>query len=318
MKHLLLLSSFCLLSASLFAQDKGNAHYTQTQPQELEARAQILNGEATITVSGLLNARADTFVAFFNITQVGETAEKTDSLMNVRIANLKAALRRAGLDTLALHIDMISFVPKYDIRVFRRIFSKTYNEVPDGFELQKNITIRYHNAADLGLIVSAAAQAEIYDLVKVDYFLSDVKKQYDQLRLRCHETLKARIKNFESLGIRLDTVRKNFDEDIVTVLPQTRYDSYVAISRPSLAAAKKLSTEADEKGKFYSVAPSPSRYYQAVPYTSYDVVINPVVSEPVVQLTYQVSLKYFLPTAAERKKLRLITPTGQLQDVGEL
>jgi uncharacterized protein YggE len=313
---LLISLSLIALAATSFAQ-KGNMRYTETKPEDHEAHAQIQNGETTLTVSGLLNAKADTFVAFFHITQVGETAEKTDSLMNVRIDRFKTSLRRIRRDTLSVFTDMISFVPKYDIRVFKRIFSKTYNEVPDGFELQKNVTVRYRNAADLNMIVTAAAQAEIYDLVKVDYFLSDVKKQYDQLRARCQEALKAQIKYFEGLGVRLDTVRKNLDEDFVTVLPQTRYGSYVAVSRPSLNAAKKIDITSTEKDKFYSVDPSPSRYYQAVPYSNYDVVINPVVNEPVVQLTYQVSVKYFLPAEA-KKAVMLVLPNGQLQNVGEL
>lgn len=308
--------AFCLLLicslTTVFAQHLGNLKYSQDTPEEREAHAELKDGEMTLTISGLLNARADTFVAFFNITQVGETAEKTDSLMVMRIARFKAALRRQNRDTLFVHTDMISLVPKYELRMFKKIFSKTYNEVPDGFELQKNVSVRYHNTTDLDAIVTAAAQAEIYDLVKVDYFLIDVKKQYEQLRARCQEAMKARVKYFEGLGMRLDTLRKIFDEDFATVLPQTRYGSYVAVSRPSLSAMRK---EEEQSGKIYRADPPASRYYQAVSYANYDVVINPVVAEPVVQLSYQVSLKYFLPMAEPGQKLLLITPGVQVQEV---
>lgn len=300
-------------SATLFSQSSGNSRYHQTAPEEHQPRAVINDGQITLTISGLLNAKADTFVAFFNVTQVGETAAGVDSLMSLRINRFQTALRRQRRDTLAVHTDMISLVPRYDIRALKRVFSRTYNEVPDGFELQKNVTITYHTASDLNMIVTAAAQAEIYDLVKVDYFLSNVKKHYEQLRTQCLEVMKVRIKYLESMGLRLDTLRKVFDDDFATVLPQTRYGSYSSVSRPSLNAMRKDDIEGV---KLHSIEPSPSKYYEAVSYTPYDVVVNPVVSEPAVQLTYQMSLKYIVPEA--KSKLMLITPTGHLQKIGEM
>jgi len=310
MKYTLSMLLICTVN-TLFCQSSGNSRYHQTVPEEHQANAVIDDGQITLTISGLLNAKADTFVAFFNVTQVGETAVKTDSLMTLRINRFRTALRRQNRDTLRLHTDMISFVPKYDIRIFKRVFSKTYNEVPDGFELQKNITVTYHTPADLDMIVAAAAQAEIYDLVKVDYFLNNVREYYDQLRTQCQEAMKIRIKYLESLGIKTDTLRKAFDDDFVTVLPQTRYGSYASVSRPSLK--KDGVAEGD---KYHSIEPSPSKYYQAVPYSQYDIVINPIVAEPIIQLTYQMSLKYTVPQT--KQKLVLITPAGQLQKVGEM
>jgi len=312
MKYLLHFLLLCTVT-NLFSQSSGNLHYDQRSPEEQQAQTTISDGQITLTISGLLNAKADTFVALFNVIQVGETAARTDSLMTLRINRLQTELRRQGHDTLAVHTDIVSFVPKFDIRTFKRVFSKTHNEVPDGFEMQKNVTVTYHHAADLNMIVSAAAQAEIYDLVKVDHFLSNVQKYYDQLRTQCQEAMKARMKYVESLGIKLDTLRKAFDDDFVTILPQTRYGSYTAVSRPSLSYAKK---DDSEFGKFHSIAPSPSKYYEAAPYSHYDIVINPVITEPTVQMTYQISLKY---TAVDAKQnLMLIAPTGQRQKIGEM
>ncbi|MNC95371.1 hypothetical protein D3C83_124760 [compost metagenome] len=45
--------------------------------------------------------------------------------------------------------------------------------------------------------------------------------------------------------------------------------------------------------KFRSADISPSRYYQAVDYSEFDVVINPVVDEPMVQLTYEIRVRFF-------------------------
>jgi uncharacterized protein YggE len=313
MKYLIHLALLCL-NTSLFAQASGNLNYNQAAALQNTARAEIRNEEIALSVTGLLNARADTFVAFFHVMQVGETAASTDSLMMARINKFKETLNKVMPGgTISLSTDMISFVPKYDINVINRLFSKTYNEVPDGFELQKNVIVRYHKASDMDAIITAAASAEIYDLVKVDYFLKDVKKQYDELRAQCLALLKTRIKSYEAVGIRLDTLRKTFADDFGTVLPQTRYGNYQAVARPSLKAVKK-----SESGfsKFHSADLSPSKYYQAEPYTEYDVVINPVVDEPMVQLSYQISMKFSLPPvepADKKNELIFITPNGQLQ-----
>jgi hypothetical protein len=67
--------------------------------------------------------------------------------------------------------DMLSFVPVYEIETTRKLFSKTYQEVPAGFEIQKNIHIKFTDARILDQLVTAAAKEEIYDLVKVDFFV---------------------------------------------------------------------------------------------------------------------------------------------------
>jgi uncharacterized protein YggE len=311
MKYLLL-ASLMLLPTVVPAQVSGNANYAQQTPIDNDvARAQVNDGEIALSVSGLMNVKAETYVAFFHVIQVGETAESTDELLTQRIAKFRNSLQRIGIDTSAVHIDMISFVPKYDFNVLNKIFSKSYNEVPDGFELQKNIIVRYAHPSHLDAIVTAAASAEIYDLVKVEYFLSDLKKHYDQLRQRCLEELKARTQMYESVGIKLDTVmRKSIADDFGTILPQNRYTQYQAIARPSMLAVKKETGGASIK--FRGLDVPVSRYYQAVPYDEYDLVINPVVGEPVVQLTYQVKMKFKLQ-AQNRNNYLLIGPNGQVQ-----
>jgi len=306
-----LISCHCLL----WAQDRGNASYQRDLPPDINvANAEINNQEITISVSGLLNAKADTYVAFFHVLQVGETAESTDSLMSARIGRFKRNLAKSAVDTATeFHTDLISFVPKYDFNVVNKLFSKTYNEVPDGFELQKNLIIRYKNPSYLDAIVRAAAEAEIYDLVKVDYFIADVKKQYDQLYKQCLEVLQERIRSYQAIGVRLDTAKRTFADDFATILPENRYDSYQAVARPSIDAIKRSGNSSVIKFKTADL--TPSSYYRAVPYDEYDVVINPVVDQPMVQLTYQVLVKFFLNTEppAVKRDYYFIGPNGQIQ-----
>jgi uncharacterized protein YggE len=310
--HLLILVSVCLVNFAK-AQVSGNSNYQQTTLKNYPATAEVTDKSVTLTVSGLLNARADAYVAIFNVVQLGETAEITEALMMARVRKFKKTLQHAGIDTTTVKTDMIAFVPKYDINVINKIFSKSYNEVPDGFELQKNLIIRYTKASDLDAIVTAAAAAEIYDLAKVDYFLNDVKKLYDQLRTQCMAILKERVVSLESTGIKIDTLKRIFSDDFSTIVPQNRYDQYQAVARPSMDAVKKSASGA-ALSKFQRADISPSRYYAAQSYADYDLVINPVVDEPMVQLTYQAKIKFLLDIEDYAvNNYLLIAPNGELQ-----
>jgi len=167
------------------AQVYGNSFFNWTRSNERPgqhpiAQTKSLNfNETSIRVNGLMNIPADAFVAMFNIIQVGETVESTHQLLNERISMLKKEMRLHGIDTQFMKVDMISFLPKYTVEVESKLFSKSYNEVPAGFILQKNITIQCTNSQKLNDITTAAAKAEIYDLVKVDYFVNEIEVDFN-------------------------------------------------------------------------------------------------------------------------------------------
>ncbi|HTA28508.1 MAG TPA: SIMPL domain-containing protein [Bacteroidia bacterium] len=269
-----------------------------------------------IKVNGLMNVVATNYVAVFNIVQLGLTAKSTDSMMNGTIEEFKQNLQKLSIDTSDIRIDMISFVPKYGYQSDKKIFSKKYNEVPDGFELEKNIYIRFKKSSALDGILSAAAAAEIYDLVKVDYFLPNAQKLIDSLRLKCLFEVKSRVKSYEIVGFELDTLKKTMADNFTTIFPQTRYYSYSAFSRPSFASLKKKPSDQP----FVSEYSKPvSRYYNQVDYDSYDIVINPLITEPVVQLSYTVDVKYFLkseqPVKTPKKIYYIINKDGDARQL---
>ncbi|HTB32864.1 MAG TPA: SIMPL domain-containing protein, partial [Bacteroidia bacterium] len=290
--------------------DMANAQYNYQQNQNTSrvpvTAAYPLDGEFTLKVNGLMNAVATNYVAVFNIVQLGLTAKSTDSTMNSTIEEFKENLQKLSIDTSDIKVDMISFVPKYGYQSDKKIFSKKYNEVPDGFELEKNIYVRFKKSSALDGILSAAASAEIYDLVKVDYFLPNAQRLIDSLRLKCLLELKSRVKSYDLIGFELDTLKKTMADNLTTIFPQTRYYSYSAFTRPSFASLKKR--PADQP--FVSEYTKPiSRYYSQVDYDGYDIVLNPVITEPVVQLSYSIVVKYFLkgePVVPKPKKVYYI------------
>lgn len=315
MKKILLVSIVLIFTHSFIeAQVKGNSIYNEMELTDpfTGVNVPVIDSSAiTVQVRGLMNAIPENYVAVFNIVQVGETAEQTEQLMTARIRKFKLQLKNTGIDTAAIKTDMVSFVPKYDYHLVNKIFSKSYNEVPDGFELQKNVTIHYKASAMLDRLVSAAAAVEIYDLVKVDYFINSIDENYKMLRDKCFALLKTKIRSYEDLGFKLDTIHnKTFADQALTILPASRYAGYQAISRPSMDAVKRANTSI----KFNDRSRSNTRYYDAVAYDRFDVIVNPVIDEPVVQLTYHLVIRYFLKN--EGKNINdyfIIAPSGEVK-----
>lgn len=130
-----------LNATKTYAQVSGNNQHnsqqflTHTNINPLDKPLTLNDEEIVITVNGLFNAVPDDFVATFNIVQTAETAETADQLLNERIKKFRQKLRENGADTSNFYVDMISFVPKYEVEAENKLFSKTYNEVPAGFEL---------------------------------------------------------------------------------------------------------------------------------------------------------------------------------------
>jgi hypothetical protein len=175
--------------------------------------------------------------------------------------------------------------------------------------MQKNVTVQYAKSDELDKIITVAAKFEIYDLVKVDYFVNNINKHIDSLRTICLQELKEKSKAFELLGFKLDTMQKVFNDNFLVVYPETRYFTYTAFSRPSLTAANKKASKIDitETNKLQS------SFYNQVEYDSYDIVINPVVLEPVVQVSYSATIKYFLIKKPSVNKYYIIPQDGNVK-----
>ncbi len=322
MRSTLLFILFIGILAELSGQAAGNQMLENTQRynnlnKNPLANAIITgNNEISLSINALINVKPDAFVAVFNITQVASTLVEVDNLSSKRINGFKSELKNLGLDTSAIYIDMISLAPVYDIEVSKKLFSETYLEKPAGFELQKNIHITYKKSELLDGIITAAVNNEIYDLIKVDYFINDTKKSYELIRDESIQYISETVKAIQAVGIELDTVHKIFSENQSATYPASRYSTYTTFSRPSLDAARRRPTISGDD-KIVSTPKNTILYYNPIPYDNYDIILNPVVSEPVVQLSYSIVVKYFVKDAVPKETIRymLLTPDGKIQQL---
>lgn len=324
----------CLASALLFqcsySQISGNMNY-RNQVQYSDSNINIgtpavnpVINENIISVKALANIKAEQYVAIFSITQVGGSAEEVNDLIDQRINTSLAGIKT--MKGVEAYIDMISFVPVYQYNVEKKIFSKkTYNEVPAGFELKKNIHIRFTDPSQMNEFISVLSKNEIYDLVRVDYFSTTIEAVRKELMNKAKAALQEKVKNFESLlGESFTTATKNISDGYRVSLPTEMYKSYEAYNSSSMALSKFSNISQANK--------STTSYYQPILDKEFDFVINPVIHEPVIQVMYEVKLtisrekekekdKNSKTNPLENKEINhyiLVTPTGEVKNLNLL
>ncbi|MEL6556836.1 MAG: SIMPL domain-containing protein [Bacteroidota bacterium] len=270
------------------------------------------SNEIIFQVNSLMNVKADRFLAVFNLTQIGKTAVETDQLINKRIDGFVDDLKTLSLSQDNIYTDMIYLIPTFEFEVQKKLFSTdTYNEVPKGFEMQKNIHINFTDIRIIDDLVTLAAKNEIYDLVKLDFFVDDTESVYDSLRERSQQFMTRKIQSLEnSQELNLSEAFQTIAENTDAIYPETQYSDYDAFVSQSLEAAGSNSGVTKIR-KPATVA------YDQIPYGGFDIVINPVVLEPVVQFTYTLTVRYELEKKKPetQNKYMLVTPNGDVKEL---
>lgn len=282
MKSILLSAFVFFISVTATAQEMGNVNYGSNRYQAQQQNTNTVttdNGdEITFSIRGIYNEKPAFCAATFSIMQVGESLEEIDALMNEKIKGIKNAIKTID-PTVEVITDMISFVPVYEYEVTKKIFSKkTYTEKPAGYEMKKNLIIKYKGTV-LDKIISACAAQEVYDFVKVDYIITSLDAVKARLEAKTLEEFNNKIKYYSLLkGEDLTQKAKNITENYNLVYPVESYSRYTAFSRMQLPFTRNSTVN--------QVAKAETSYYNPVMVKSHTYVINPEIVEPCVQVFY--------------------------------
>ena len=303
---------------NIASKDLGNGH-VYGQPTTIFGQQNLVpNPTITIDVKALSNIVANSYTAVFNVTQIGATSEETNSLMKERIVKVKNELLSNGILTKDVVIDVISFVPVYETIVEKKLFSKKYVEVPKGFELQQNIHVKFTTVEQFEGVLASCANNEIYNLVKVDYFIDNLQEVYKKLRVEILKELKSKQEFYNNLGFDLTLYEPIIADNKYCYFPRDFYKNYQAFNSISFEALKK------NRGVFKAKKQT-SYYYDPISFRDYDVVINPSIVEPVIQIGMEIKLQY-TPRPKEQKpiekevirnKYYIISPDGSI-DIKEI
>jgi uncharacterized protein YggE len=300
-----------------YAQDSGNANYGgnryQAPQQNTFPVTTSTQEEMTITIRGIYNEKATAKIATFSILQVGKTAEETTALMDERIAKVFADLQMFD-KSVEVVTDMISFVPMYAYEVEKKIFNpKTYNEKPTGFELKKNLIIKFHNTNDMDKVLAACAKQEIYDLAKVDYVTANYDQIHDLMMSKAIEEFKQKLTNY-SMIMNTDLSRKEkiIQEGYNVTYPMESYRAYQAIAAANVNAGSKEIVN--------TITKNTTQYYDRVPLKQHTFIVGADIAEPTIQVFYEMTVRIKLRedqlpknTIIRNNKYYIITPAGDVK-----
>lgn len=264
---------------------KGRATQQERNKRALSPQELPPNGTSTfVEANVLMNIKADEYVALFAIAEEAPTVAECTQKMDATVKDFTERLKTLGITSEALYVDFIAQNKVYDFEITGDIA----REKLTGFELKKNVAVHYKTPALLDKLLVAAAQSKIYDLVKVDYVVKDINKIQDQLMTEAARIIKQKTARYEKLlGLKLTSAPQVYAERPAIYYPTSMYDSYVAAESESLR-----SNSYREKYTIQSARKTRTFYFNGLDGDGFDVVINPVIIEPVVQFTLYLKVKY--------------------------
>ena len=234
--------------------------------------------------SVLMNVLADECVAVFAVAQEGDTPADCNQKMDAVLKEFTGALKPLGIGSNDLFVDFIAQEKIYSYRVQDNVAK----EELAGFELKKNVSIHYKDRPLLDRLVIAASRVKIFDLIKVDYIVRDPGPVQNRLMGEAAAIIKRKAAAYDKLfGIALSSPPQVYANKLSVYCPSDMYDTYAAYE--SQRADRALF---QSKFAIQDLRKSRTFYFNALNANGFDTVINPVVTEPVVQFTLFLQLKY--------------------------
>lgn len=290
-KALLMLGLLFFVNSICFAQDSGNRIYGN-QGYQQNKRSPMLgdgnlleSGNFQIEVSVLLNMKPDSFVAVFGVAQEAKNADESNTKVNSQIEDFLKSLNGLGITKNDIYVDFITQNKVYDFEVA----GDTATQFLVGFETKKTVAVKYKSRDSFEKILTAATKAQIYDLIKVDYIVSDfdaVKEKLFEEATKIVKQKETRYKNafdmtMKSVGLAVE----KYD----AFYPAERYESYQAFES---GAAK--TTDYRNTRTTITLRKSTTFFYQQLDGNKFDKIINPIGIEPIVQFTLYLQVLYRL------------------------
>jgi len=285
---LFILSLFVVVPAS--AQESGNriygnSGYYQQKRQAMANTGMLGNSNEGYAIEArvLTNLKPDAYVVVFGVNDEGANAAASNEKVNGKISSLVQKIKSLGIDSNDVFIDFITQNRVYDFTVSGTQAKENFT----GFETKKTIAIRYKNRELFERIVSAAADSHIFDLIKVDYIVSD----FDAVRASLFEAAAKVVKGKEqrytnALGVALNVVGLSIEKYDVTY-PAEAYQRYQAYETgdAEVENEKGVSSRVEKRKSF-------TFFYDPFEGSSFDSVLAPMGIEPMVQFSVYLRMQY--------------------------
>jgi uncharacterized protein YggE len=292
-KAFLLLGLLFFVNSICFAQESGNQiygnqGYQQNKRTPTFGEGNLMsngNGNFQIEASVLLNLKPDSFVAVFGVAQEAKTADDSNNKVNQQVDDFLKNLSSLTITKNDVYVDFITQNKIYDFEIKGDVAEQYLS----GFETKKTVAVKYKTRDSFEKILAAATKAQIFDLIKVDYIVSDfdaVKEKLFDEATKVVKQKEARYKNafdmtMKSVGLAIE----KYD----AFYPAERYQGYQAFES---GAAK--TTDYRNIRTTVTLRKSSTFFYEPLNGNKFDKVINPIGIEPTVQFTVYLQVQYRL------------------------
>lgn len=289
MKKSILIFSLLFFAGSIcFAQESGNRNYNAQRRKPVTNSGDLLvtsNGKDLymIEASVAMNVKADAYVAVFGLSQEAPTAAESNTKVNNLIAAFTRELNALGVKSSDIYVDFITQNKVYDYTTAGSVTTEKLS----GFETKKNIAVRYNDREVLEKVIASAAKNSIFDLIKVDYVVNDARS----VKARLYEEAVRIVKQKESayansFGVKMSP-SNIANEKYDAFYPSELYAGYQAYESGN--------TYGDyENRRVIQQRKTKTFYYEPLDPTDYDLVINQMGIEPMVQFTLYMRVQYDL------------------------
>jgi uncharacterized protein YggE len=285
---------FLFISALSQSQISGNQVYGNSSSNSNRSQKSqtitVNNNVISVSISILMNSKADGFVMTLGLNQEAETVKACNNQINTRIDGFMAKIKTLGVKKEDSYIDFISQTKVYDFSVE----GTTAKQFERGFEIKKNIIINTKNISDLEKIITMASEYEIHDIIKVEYFNENSDKIHNALfdeTLEMAETKKDKyLKSFRKKIVGTPDANELFE----VYFPKNQYKVYQAYE------SAEIETNYNNRNVNYMkklARKNKSFYYDGVSTASFDKVINPNQTEVGIQYTLTLTVHYKIDTS---------------------
>lgn len=287
-KLFLLLGLLFFVNLIAFAQESGNRNYNSQRRKPTINSGVIVgtsNGKEVYYVesSVAINVKADAYVAVFGLSQEAATAAESNDKINRLTAAFGRDLESLAIKKTDVFVDFITQNKVYDYTTAGNVTTEKFT----GFETKKNIAVRYNDRENLERIIAAATKNSIFDLIKVDYVVNDIKAINARLFEEAVKIVKQKEAAYaNSFGIKMlpsNVANEKYD----AFFPGELYAVYQAYESGN--------TYGDyENRRVIQQRKTKTFYYEPLDPSDFDSVINQIGIEPMVQFTLYLKVQYDL------------------------
>lgn len=291
MKHRLLTAALLLIAFGGIAQSKlayvyGRESYENEQRKMYAPPIQMLGDTAIIISSSILmNVPPEKYSITFGAGQVAPTPLQAGKMINERIDKFREKLKRMNVTENDMYVDFVSQNKVYDYE----LNGNKAIEKESGFEIKKTITIVFTREAMIEAMTEAAAEQQIFDVIKVEFFLDDHTPFYKQLFAEAIKQIKDRKDMYVlSTGMELLAKTSLYSDNLTVIFPSTQYKQYTAYESGDVESNYNSGLVKKALRK------SSTAYYQGISQNNFDKVLNNNKPGIPIQMALGVSLKFYV------------------------